>query len=151
VRRVIESRGDGNTAQREVAREHRRRGDHDGEWPAPIERSVRHHAEDVGREAVAGQGDAVAASECSHDGERQGLLEGVQAEGSLSGSERHHGSGDRHDGAERDESPYHQARRRFETGEGTHRGARSKVEPLARRVKRGYRSHMRVTIEYCVV
>src|SRR5437879_1779901 len=41
--------------------------------------------------------------------------------------------------AERDEAPHTAGRLRLETGKGTHKDARSKVGPLARRVKRDYR------------
>ncbi len=57
-------------AQPQVAGQHRERCHERREGPAPVEQGVRHHAKDIGGEAVAGERDAVAARERAHDGER---------------------------------------------------------------------------------
>ena len=120
------------------------------EGPAPVEQGVRDHAKDIGGEAVAGEGDAVAARERAHDGERQQLRCEPRPRPGSAGPVYKRRPANRDDGPEPDERAREQGRRRLDAREGTHAARASSG------VWRGVSSatklqRMRVTIEYCVV
>ena len=131
VRGVVERCRHGQTAQREVACDHRQRREQDAEGPATVEDGVCGDAEDERGESIARKRDAVATGQRPDHDEHHDFLRDVGAERRPSGREGRQPSGDRRQGTERDECPHQQARRRFEAGEGTHGQARSKVGPLA--------------------